>query len=222
MSPRTSRHTSKISKGRAAAYLWVIVPTLMLRPCLWSLTLLVLPVLGCSSVKFRERPEWVNHDPLPIQAAPEGNRGTMLSLDTVKLESPLDGSRHTDDARRALEVALNDAGYALTNQKDQAVQMKVIYTAKYKDYAKDNWADECCLQIWAICATAHLARLEQTLEDLTVCDENIDVRDIADLGMERIAAMLVASLNQDETAKIILKNEPLPLPAGGETPDTDE
>ncbi len=193
----------------------------MSRFSLCSFAILALPMLACSSVRFRERPEWVNHDPLPIQPAPDSCRGAMVNLGMVSLESPLDGGRHTDDARRALEVALNDAGYALTAQADQAVQMQVVYTAKYKDFAKDNWADKCCLQIWSICATAHLARLEQTLEDLTVCDDNIDVSDIADLGMERIAAMLVASLNQDETARSILKNEPLPLPAG-ETPETEE
>ncbi len=186
-----------------------------------SLALLAFTSAACASVRFRERPEWVNHDPLPIQPAPDSCRGAMVNLGTVSLEAPLDGSRHTDDARRALEVALNDAGYALTNQAEQAVQMRVVYTAKYKDFAKDNWADACCLQIWSICATAHLARLQETLEDLTVCDDNIDVRDVADLGMERIAAMLVASLNQDETARSILKNEPLPLPAG-EAPDSEE
>lgn len=191
----------------------------MIRP--GRLSLLLLPLLGCSTVKFRERPEWVNHDPLPIQQADPSCRGSMVSLDKVTLETPLDGSRHTDDARRALEVALNDAGYALTTPSDQAVRVEVVYTAKYKDFAKDHWADSCCLQIWSICATAHLARLQETLEDLTVCDDNIDVRDVADLGMERIAAMLVASLNQDETARSILKNDPIPIPAD-ETPDTEE
>jgi hypothetical protein len=143
-------------------------------------------------------------------------------VDNVKLEPPLDGSRHTDDARRALEVALNDAGYALANQSADAVHIRVDYTAKYKDYARDSWSVNCCAQLWSICATAHLARHEQRLEDMTVCDENVEVRDIADLGMERIAAKLVAALGQDEYAKAILTNaanQPLPEES---TPESDD
>lgn len=178
-----------------------------LRP--WPLVLLF--AIGCGHVKFRERPEWVNDEPLPIVKADEACRGALVTVDRVSLESPLDGARHTDDARRALEIALNESGYALTNGSETAVHMRVIYTAKYKDFARDHWADDCCAQLWSICATAHLAHEAQTLEDMTVCDDNVDVRDLADVGMERIAAKLVAALSQDEGAKAILTYKPLPV-----------
>lgn len=177
----------------------------------WPLLWLALPV-GCAGKHWRERPEFVNRDPLPIQRADDACLGALISVDDVSLESPLNGSRHTDDARRALEVALNEAGYSLAYQSDAASHMKVVYTAKYKDYARDNWADQCCTQMWSLCATAHLARKGLTLEDLTVCDDNVDVRDLSDLAMERIAALLVAALNQDESAKAILKNDPSAMP----------
>ncbi|MBC7793841.1 MAG: hypothetical protein H7Z43_09040 [Clostridia bacterium] len=172
-------------------------------------------VVSCGHVRFRERPEWVNDEPLPIVKANEACRGALVSVDTVSLESPLDGSRHTDDARRALEVALNESGYALTEGSERAVRMRVTYTAKYKDFARDNWADNCCAQMWAICATAQLAHDDRVLEDMTVCDDNVDVRDVAEVGMERIAAKLVAALSQDASAKAILTYKPLPL-----VPDT--
>lgn len=174
-------------------------------------TLVAIPLVACGHVKFRERPEWVNDEPLPIVKADPACRGALVSVDTVSLETPLDGSRHTDDARRALEIALNESGYALTQQSESAVHMRVIYTAKYKDFSRDHWADDCCAQLWSICATAHLAHEEQTLEDMTVCDDNVDVRDLAEVGMERIAAKLVAALSQDESAKAILTNKPLPV-----------
>lgn len=180
--------------------------------------MLALAVLGC----VYQRPEFVNAEPLPIVQADQKTRGALISVDDVKLEAPLDGSRHTDDARRALEVALNDSGYKLTYQSADAVHMRVNYTAKYKDYGRDKWSVECCSQLWSICATAHLARLGQTMEDMTVCDENVQVRDVADLGMERIAAKLVAALSVDESAKAILSNSASqPLPDEDTTPDND-
>lgn len=193
----------------------------MNRPRPLSFTLVLLPMLGCA-VHWRERPEWVNDQPLPIMRADEACRGALVTVDTVVLESPLDGSRHTDDARRALEVALNESGYALTYQSEQAVHLRVVYTAKYKDFARDNWADDCCSQVWAICATAHLVHSGQTLEDMTVCDENVDVKDLGDLGMERIAAKLVAALSQDESAKAILTNRPIPAALEEESSDATE
>jgi hypothetical protein len=186
-----------------------------------SLTWLTLAAAGACT-HFRERPDHVNQDPLPVRPTEEKLRGALISVDIVSLEAPLDGSRHTDDARRALEVALNDAGYSLAYQSTDAVHMRVAYTAKYKDYARDSWSVNCCAQLWSICATAHLVRNEQHLEDMTVCDENVEVRDIADVGMERIAAKLVAALGQDESAKAILlnaANQPIPE---DNSPDADD
>jgi hypothetical protein len=195
-----------------------IVPREMIRLRPWSIALVVLA--GCTH--FRERPDYVNRDTLAVNPAEKKLRGALVSVDTVHLEAPLDGTRHTDDARRALEVALNDAGYSLAYQSANAVHMQVNYTAKYKDFARDSWSENCCAQLWSICATAHLARHEQRLEDMTVCDENVEVRDIADVGMERIAAKLVAALGQDESAKAILlnsANQPVPEDT---TPEKDD
>ena len=55
-----------------------------------------------------------------------------------------------------------------------------------------------------------------------MCDENVEVRDIADVGMERIAAKLVAALGQDESAKAILLNSASqPVPEDN-APDVDD